>query len=165
MKKKARILQVSGFRGIVFFMFLISGLVMGFVISPGFIAMGIWNHLSATYGAVPLINIFQGVLLWAMIALAFYMTNNKKNCLSFHQATQLDDKELKDLMEKVKLQSQAKNINSMILNSEDIKKIKPKKECFSELRSASDGEALATKTRFDAEEIIDLKEEVTSKEK
>lgn len=119
-------------------MFIIAGLVMGFVISPGVLAMLIWNHFSVANETFPQINVVQGVMLWAMIALTLYMTNNKKGFVSFKSATKLNDKELKDLMERVKLQSQTKAINSMILTSDDLKKIKPKNE---------------------TEDIIDLKEE------
>ena len=120
MKRNAKIIQINGLRGIVMAMFIVTCLIAGFVIVPGFVAMNIWNHF-ATF--IPQLNIYQGVLLWSIVALVGFIVNKQSFSVSFASPKELNEEEMNMLMERIKLQSQAKILNQMMLkNLEEIKK-------------------------------------------
>ena len=124
MRKGPKIIQINGFRGIMLAGFIVTCLVAGFVVFPAKVAEIIWNYVATTYIALPKINIIQGILLWAMVALSIYLLNNKNFAISFSQPAELSDDEMNFLMERIKMQQQAQRLNAMILKSNDIKIIK-----------------------------------------
>ena len=67
MKRKTRVIQIDGFRGLILALFAVVCLAAGFIAFPGYVAMCIWNH----FASLPPINLFQGVLLWAIVAMSF----------------------------------------------------------------------------------------------
>ena len=64
MRKNAKIIQISGFRGLLLAVFIVTCLIAGFVVFPGLGAMYLWNITMASSFSLPAINIFQGILLW-----------------------------------------------------------------------------------------------------
>ena len=67
MRRNARIIQINGFRGLLTALFIITCLAAGFIAFPGFVAMNIWNYFAGSN--VPQINLYQEILLWAIIFL------------------------------------------------------------------------------------------------
>ncbi len=117
MKRKTRIIQISGLRGILMMLFIASCLAAGFIAFPAFVAMYLWN-LAATYIAIPLINVWQGLMLWAIIAISGFIINDRKKFLvAFKAPDRLSDAEMQKVLERIKLHSQTQAINSMILKS------------------------------------------------
>ena len=114
MKRNAKIIQINGLRGIVMAMFIITCLVAGFVIFPGFVAMHTWN-LFATF--IPKLNIYQGVLLWAIIAFILFVINKQTFSVSFASPKELNDEEMNILMERIKMDSQARMFNKMMIKN------------------------------------------------
>lgn len=125
MKKKARVIQISGLRGILLVVFIGTCLCAGFVAFPSICAMHIWNYI-ANFISIPLINIYQGAMLWAIIAISGFIINDKEKFLVEFSASndELSEKDMQKLMERVKLQSQAQALNSMILKSSELKSLK-----------------------------------------
>lgn len=120
MKRNAKIIQINGFRGLVMAMFIVTCLIAGFVVFPGFVAMNIWNRFATV---IPQLNLYQGVLLWAIVALVGFIVNKQSFSVSFASPKELNDEEMNLLMERIKLQSQAKMLNQMMLkNLEEIKR-------------------------------------------
>ena len=120
MRRNAKIIQIAGFRGILTAIFVVTCLVAGFVAFPGFVAMTIWNKCVTV---LPHINLLQGILLWAMVALVCYIANNQRFAISFESPKELTDEEMDALMQRVRLQSQAKILNQIITkNIEELKK-------------------------------------------
>lgn len=120
MKRNAKIIQINGLRGLVMAMFILTCLVAGFVIFPGFVAMNVWNTF-ATF--IPKLNIYQGVLLWSIIAFILFVLNKQTFSVTFASPKELNDEEMNALMDRIKLQSQAKMLNEMMLkNLEEIQK-------------------------------------------
>ncbi|MGN0017977.1 MAG: hypothetical protein ACI37S_02940 [Candidatus Gastranaerophilaceae bacterium] len=78
MNKHFRIIDVNGFRGLLLFCFIVICLLSGFLVFPGFLAMFLWNTFIPSLVALPTINLFQGILLWAIIAFAIYMFSNHR---------------------------------------------------------------------------------------
>ena len=128
MKKRARIIQVSGLRGILMMLFIGVCLAAGFVAFPAICAMKLWNYAS-NFAPLPLINFYQGLMLWAITAITGFLINDKKKFVVELKAPhQLSEKDMQKLMERVKVQSQAQVLNSMIMKSSEIKpldEIKP----------------------------------------
>ena len=128
MKKRTRVIQISGFRGILMMVFIGACLAAGFVAFPAICAMHIWNY-AANYFAMPFINVYQGLMLWAIIAISGFIINDKKKFIvEFNAQEQLSDKDMKKLLERVKLQSQAQSLNSMILKSGEVKSFRDLKQ-------------------------------------
>lgn len=118
MRKNAKIIQISGLRGLIFIAFVAVCLVAGFVVFPGLVGMCLWNTFLTQYLNLPVINIFQGILLWSIVALIVYLSGSGRSVVQMKKAAQLNESEIRDLMDRIKTQSQASRINSMILRSE-----------------------------------------------
>ena len=118
MRKNAKIIQISGLRGLIFIAFVAVCLVAGFVVFPGLVGMCLWNTFLTQYLNLPVINIFQGILLWSIVALIVYLSGSGRSVVQMKKTAQLSESEISDLMDRIKKQSQASRINSMILRSE-----------------------------------------------
>lgn len=117
MSRGPKIIQISGFRGILTAIFIVTCLAAGFVIFPGYVAMNLWNKFAGY--TLPQINIYQGVLLWAIIAIIYYLSGKRSIAVSFSSPKELNEEELNVLMERIRLQSQAKMINKSILEEKE----------------------------------------------
>lgn len=126
MRRNAHVIQISGFRGILLAIFVVTCLIAGFIGFPAFVAMYAWNF-AANYIAIPTISIIQGLMLWAIVAITGFIINDRKKYLvAFSPKSQLNEEEMKEIMEKIKLQSKAQMLNSMIMK--DIKTIEEEKQ-------------------------------------
>ena len=122
MRRNAHIIQISGFRGILMAIFVVSCLAAGFIAFPAFVAMYAWNY-AANYFAIPVISFLQGLMLWGIIAISGFIINDRKKYLvAFSPKSELSQEEIDKIMERVKLQRKAQLLNSMILKSEEMKK-------------------------------------------
>lgn len=117
MKRKTRVIQIDGLRGLVMALFAVVCLAAGFVGFPGLVAMTIWNY----FDILPPINLFQGILLWAIVAMSIYLLNGRKVLISFASPKELTDAEMDKLMERVRIQSQMRMLNSMMLKASEEK--------------------------------------------
>lgn len=127
-KNNTKIIQIAGFRGLFMALFIGICLAAGFVVFPAKVAVYAWNYLALNYLSIPSINLFQGVLLWAIIVMVCYMANNNRMVISFAQPKQLSEEEMKHLMERIRLQAQARQLNTMVLKSEELKNLAQKQE-------------------------------------
>jgi len=116
MRKNARVIEISGFTGLILLLFSIVCLFVGFVMFPGYVAMYLWNKAAATISGFPVINIFQGVLLWIIIALGIYLSHGAKSPIAFKSASQLNEREIIDLMSKIKERAASKKIQTMVID-------------------------------------------------
>ncbi|MBS6603742.1 MAG: hypothetical protein KH301_08315 [Brachyspira sp.] len=118
MKKNAKIIEIKGLRGIAMVLFVASCLGAGFVIFPAKVAVYLWNHLAFGYLGMPLISLWQGLLLWAAVALSVFIINSKAKLLSFRTTAQLSDAEMKLLMDRIKIQAEARRLNSLLMKEQ-----------------------------------------------
>lgn len=123
MRKKAKIVEIRGLRGIAMVLFVAVCLAAGFVIFPAQVAMKAWNYLALNYLPLPLISLWQGVMLWAAVALSVFIINSKRRILSLRSTAELSEQEMKTLMERIKIQAEARRLNSLLQNE-----LKEKKE-------------------------------------
>ncbi len=127
-KNNTRIIQIAGFRGLLTALFIGICLAAGFVIFPAKVAVYIWNYISANFIAIPTINLFQGILLWAIVVMVYNIANNNRLIISFARPKQLSEEEMRSLMERIKIQAQARQLNTMILKSDEFKTLAQKQE-------------------------------------
>ncbi len=128
MRKGTKIIQIAGFRGIMLVLFIGTCLAAGFIMFPAKVAMYLWNNIAAEYFMIPAINIWQGLLLWAGIALSFYIANGGNLLISFHEPAQLNEDEMRVLMERIRLQAQARRLNAMLMKADTLKEITKQNE-------------------------------------
>lgn len=126
-KRKTKVIQIAGLRGILMVLFAAVCLAAGFIAFPGIVAMHIWNYAASFSYAIPAINIYQGILLWSIFGITGFIINDRKKYLvAFKAPEELSDEEMKKLLERVKIQSQAQMLNSMIMKSSEIKTLENK---------------------------------------
>ena len=139
MNKNYRIITINGVRGIITAAFVICGLIAGFIISPGWGCMKLWNFAFHQSNYFSEINMYQGILLWAIIALSLYALNNKRPLIGFGTCQGLSKEQIKDIMERARISqlNQLKEFEIMskkIENSDnevktsDVEDLKEKKE-------------------------------------
>lgn len=113
-----KIVQIDGIKGLISAVFLGACLFAGFVISPGYVAMSLWNkYLTSTY-LFPSLSLFQGVLLWGIVVISYCLVSKKGFALSFKSTPEISDEELNSIMKVAKINSQMKMMNKIMTNSD-----------------------------------------------
>ena len=74
---RLRVIQITGLRGILSAGFVVVCLTAGFVGFPAFVLYKAWNLIAGCISLMPVINIFQGFLLWGIFATVYLITNEK----------------------------------------------------------------------------------------
>lgn len=136
MNKNFKVITINGIRGIFAAIFIIMGLIAGFIISPGWLCMNIWNYIMEQTGRLITMNLFQGILLWSIIALSLYAINNRKPLIGFGSYPALSPEQIKDIMKRAKLSEEPKLkdidfLNKDLLNKDILNKDLLNKEIIS----------------------------------
>ena len=126
MNKNFKVITINGIRGVLAAIFIVLGLIAGFIISPSWVCMQLWNYVFEDSNTVALMNIYQGIMLWTIIALSLYALNNKKALIGFGSYQGLSPEQIKDLMARAK-QSETKMMNEIESINKEIKKELEKK--------------------------------------
>lgn len=128
MKRNTRIIQISGLRGLFMAVFVVVCLAAGFIAFPSLVAMKLWNY-AAEYVAMPVISIWQGAMLWAIVAISGFIINDKNKYLtSFSSNGKLSEKDIKAILERAKIQAQARALDNMLLKSDDFKSVEKQED-------------------------------------
>jgi hypothetical protein len=98
-----KIIQINGLRGLLLTFFIISCVIAGFVGFPALLTMHTWNFFAAKT-AMPLITIYEGLLLWAIIVLGVILFGKRKLIVSFNTSQELTDEEVGNVISRVKAQ-------------------------------------------------------------
>ncbi len=123
MRKKTRIIQISGFRGLIMAVFVVICLAAGFVGFPSLMAMQGWNYAAENFG-FPQINMLQGLMLWAIVAISGYIINEKgKYFVSLNSDKGLQEKDVRKLMERINRQKNKNMLEEMYMKSFDMKNV------------------------------------------
>lgn len=112
MNKNFRVITINGVRGIIVAIFIVFGLVSGFIVSPGWVCMSLWNVIFEQSNIVSTMNLFQGILLWAIIALSLYALNNRRALIGFGSYQGLSPEQIRDIMNRAR-QSENKIFNDI----------------------------------------------------
>lgn len=102
MKKSFNVIQINGFRGILYLAFIGVCLAAGFGWFPGWLCMKLWNVIAANFIQLPLIGIFQGMLLWGIIAGAYFTFRKNKLVVCMKASEGLSEEELKAIFADMK---------------------------------------------------------------
>ena len=124
MNKNFKVIKINGFRGILLAIFIVGCLVTGFAVFPGWLSMHLWNYIASFFIAVPEMNLVQGIILWAIIALTVYGLNNNRALVGFSSPPPLDEEQLKYIMKKVKKSSVSEPTVDSSANEESFDEIR-----------------------------------------
>lgn len=102
MNKNFKVITINGVRGMIVAVFIVLGLIAGFIVSPGWVCMKTWNYFMEYSTTFSLMNLYQGILCWIMIALSLYALNGKRSLISFGSYSGLSPKQIKDVMRRAK---------------------------------------------------------------
>ena len=147
MKKNFKVITINGVRGVFAAIFVVLGLIAGFIISPGWVCMQLWNHVFEDSNTIAMMNIYQGIMLWAIIALTLYALNNKRSLIGFGAYQGLSPDQIKDIMERAK-ESEKKIIKELETIAKE-KSLSEEKESLATVVSND----IETETEIEKEEI------------
>lgn len=102
MNKNFRVVTINGIRGMIVAIFICLGLIAGFVISPGFVCMKIWNYFAQDSFTFSTMNIYQGILAWSIIALALFAVNNKKSLIGIGSYQGITPNQMQDIIKQTR---------------------------------------------------------------
>lgn len=102
MNKNYRVITIHGVRGVIAVIFVVLGLISGFIVSPGWVCMKFWNKFISESGIVSSMNIYQGIILWAIIALSLYALNNNKSIIGFGSYPGLTPDQIRNILNRTK---------------------------------------------------------------
>lgn len=117
MRKNSRVIEISGISGLFILLFSAVCLFVGFVVFPGYLAMNLWNIAGSEISGFPMLSLYQGVLLWIIVALGIFILGNCKSPIAFKSATKLNEREISALMNQIK---KSKNVRTIVLNKDEI---------------------------------------------
>ena len=113
-----KIIQIDGFKGLITAAFIGICLFAGFVVFPGLVSMHLWNKYLVNLFMFPVLDLFQGVLLWGIIAISYCILSKKGLAVTFKESDVLSDSELDLIMKKAKIHSQMKKVILIIQKSD-----------------------------------------------
>ncbi len=139
MNKNFRVITINGIRGIFAVIFVVLGLIAGFIVSPGWVCMQIWNYFLEDSTVVSTMNLFQGIMLWAIIALSLYALNNKRALIGFGSYQGLSQEQIGEIMKRARL-SEAQIIKRMEAIKKDSENIESKQDKITESKTEEEKE-------------------------
>lgn len=102
MKRNLRVIQINGLRGLITACMIGMCLIAGFVCFPGFLAMHAWNFVATKFMA-PTLGLFQGILLWGILAVSYMMIKRHRFIVSFKTPDDLTEEEMMEMMGNINL--------------------------------------------------------------
>ena len=113
-----KVIRIDGISGIITAIFVVACLFAGFIISPGYVAMTLWNKYLVSSYMFPKLSLFQGVLLWGIIAITYYILIKGRLPISFQSSRELRDEEIDSIIKSAKINSQMNVMNKIISKSD-----------------------------------------------
>lgn len=120
MKNKLRIIQINGFKGILFLIGAAACLIAGFIAFPGLVLKTGWNIVSSHTGVVPSIGMLQGILLWGIMVVSYFAFKGKGFFVEFKSADELSRSEMNAVMEKIRMERQTDIIAKSIIKAREL---------------------------------------------
>ena len=109
-----KIVQIDGVKGVITAVFMGACPFSGFVLCPGYAAMSLWNKYLVNLYMFPTLNLFQGVLLWGIAVITYCILSKKGFAISFKNTPELSDAELNSIIQRAKIDSRMRMMNTMI---------------------------------------------------
>lgn len=105
MKNNLNIIQIKGFKGLIYAAFIICCLIAGFGWFPGWVCMKLWNLSASHIIQIPSIGIIQGLLLWGIIAASYFTFRKDRLVVCMKASDGLSEEELKSVFADMKKQA------------------------------------------------------------
>ena len=118
-----KIIQIDGFKGLVSAVFIGACLFAGFVISPGYAAMTLWNKYLVSSYMFPQLNLLQGILLWAIVVISYCILTKGGFSVSLKSTPELSDEELNSIIRNAKISTQMRMLNKSISKSDKFEQL------------------------------------------
>jgi hypothetical protein len=137
-----KIIQIDGIRGLITAGFVGVCLFAGFVAFPGFVAMHYWNKYLVNLYMFPELSLFQGILVWGIIATSYAIVTKRDFALSFKNSPDLSEEEINSIIKSAKINSQMRMMNKIISKADivDLAKNKKNENPFEKSSSVSQEE-------------------------
>lgn len=119
MKKNLNIIKINGFRGIAMIVSTGCCLAAGFIVFPGWLAMHLWNLISAYCENMPAIGLIQGILLWGIAVASYFTFGKNRIVICVKSPKSLSEEELKAVFSEIKKQSQDDTILQAMLKARE----------------------------------------------
>ena len=119
MKKNLNVIQVKGIRGLILLGMACCCLVAGFIVFPGWVAMHIWNFISALSENIPAIGLIQGVLLWGILVISYFTFRRERIVICMKTPQGLNEDELKAVFADLKKQAKDDKIVQAMLKARE----------------------------------------------
>ena len=105
MKKNINVIQIKGVRGLIFAGLVVSCLIAGFIVFPGWVAMNSWNFVVNHLNNIPSIGLLQGIILWGILVVSYYTFRKEKVVVCMKSPQGLSEEELKNVFADMKKHS------------------------------------------------------------
>ena len=105
MKKNMNVIQIKGIKGIIVAIFMVTCLAAGFIAFPGLVAMYGWNSMATHFVQIPPIGLFQGMLLWGIVAASYFIFRKDRVVVCMRSSEGLSEEELKSVFADIKRQT------------------------------------------------------------
>ena len=119
MKKNFNVIQINGVRGLIMAGFIVTCLVAGFGVFPGWVCMHLWNFGASFTELLPSIGLIQGLLLWGIIVAAYFTFRKQKLVVCMKAPQGLSDEELKTVFADIKKQAQDDTILQAMIKARE----------------------------------------------
>ncbi len=119
MKKKFNVIQINGYKGLIIAAGVVVCLFAGFIVFPGWVGMQAWNYMTEYFQAIPTIGLFQGILLWAIILITYFIFKKDRFIVCVRSPKGLTEEELKSVFADIKKQSQDDPVLQAMLKSRE----------------------------------------------
>ena len=124
-----KIVRIDGIKGLINALLICAGLFAGFVISPGYLAMHLWNKYLVNLLMFPTLHHLQGILLWGIVAITYCILSKNGFAVSFKESPELSDEEVNSIVQNAKITNKMKMMNKLMskhdkfeLKKDEIKK-------------------------------------------
>ncbi len=113
-----KIVQIDGIKGLITAGIVCICSFAGFVLFPGYVGMSLWNKYLAQAYMFPTLSLFQGILLWAILVISYFILDKKGFALSFRNTPELSDDELNSILRTARMNSKMNMLNKVITKSD-----------------------------------------------
>jgi len=119
MKRNFNVIQIRGFRGIVMAGFIVICLAVGFIAFPGWVCMHLWNYISTFTQTMPAIGVAQGLLLWGILAVSYFLLRKNRLVVCFRAPESLSEEELREVYSDIKKHSESDPVLQAMMKAKE----------------------------------------------
>jgi len=96
------IIKTYGFHWVLLGLFVVVCVVAGFIVFPAIVLAHMWNYMVYVTKILHTINIFQGILLWGIIAITLYITTKEKFRTSYSEGKRITKNEVRHIIKEAR---------------------------------------------------------------